>query len=233
MLTFKAPDTDAPADAALMAGMSEILPEGLRSTQVDSWWRTQSATMALLKHAYARMEEAERKIAEQEKIIRELEDLAATDPLTGLMNRRGFEKFFGHEASRIARKNSPGALLVLIDLDLFKEINDLHGHQAGDNCLTEVAEILLGSIRISDGAARLGGDEFALLLTHAEPGKLAERVQIVRDRLDEISVDFNGACLDFSASIGTAILGDTTDFAAAYDAADKALYADKARRKRK
>ena len=145
-------------------------PEALRKS-ADGWWRTQSATMALLKHAYGQIGASEKRIAEQDRRIRELEDLAATDPLTGLMNRRGFEKFFELEQARIRRGHSPGALFVLIDLDRFKPINDTYGHLAGDECLKLVSAKLLQSIRMLDGAARLGGDEFTLLLTQLDPDK--------------------------------------------------------------
>ena len=67
-----------------------------------------------------------------EKKIRELEELALTDPVTGLMNRRGFEQFFAREHARMRRHETPGSVLLLFDLDKFKEINDTHGHQAGD-----------------------------------------------------------------------------------------------------
>src|ERR1700721_1133923 len=89
-------------------------PEELNKS-AEGWWRTQSATMALLKHAYSLVNASEKRIAEQDRRIRELEDLAATDPLTGLMNRRGFEKFFEVEQARIRRQHSPGALFILID----------------------------------------------------------------------------------------------------------------------
>lgn len=197
----------------------------------DSNWRTQETTLAMLKLAYDQIETAERMIADQEKRIRQLEDLAATDPMTGLMNRRGFETFFAHEHARIRRHNSPGALLALIDLDRFKQINDTHGHQAGDACLKLAAEYVLKSIRIVDGAARFGGDEFALLLTQTDPEKAMVRIYQVKDMLDSMHLDWQGVRLSFGASIGTAPIGEDSAWEAAYMAADKALYADKSARK--
>ena len=132
-------------------------------------------TQALLRDALARLQAAEQIIAAQEKTIRELEDIASTDLLTGLMNRRGLESFFEQELSRMRRGTSEGAVLVMIDLDGFKAINDTYGHKAGDECLKEVATQLLNSIRISDGAARFGGDEFAILLTQTDPKKVLSR----------------------------------------------------------
>ena len=193
--------------------------------------RAQSTTIALLKDAYDQIEEAERRIADYEKRIRELEDLASTDPMTGLMNRRGFEKFFDHELARIRRHHSPGALFVLIDLDGFKPLNDLFGHQAGDACLKLVGEKLLKSIRIVDGAARFGGDEFALLLTQTAPDKAMLRVRQVQAMLNDVDFAWQGNRLHFGASVGTAGVSADIDYAAVYQAADRALYADKKARK--
>src|SRR5690606_27008570 len=109
------------------------------SACVDSWWRTHSATMALLKHTCAQMEEAEQLIAKQEARIRQLENLADTDCLTGLLNRRGFERLYAREQACMQRRGNCGAIFVLVDLDAFKSINDSCGHLAGDTCLRMVA----------------------------------------------------------------------------------------------
>ncbi len=200
---------------------------------VESWWRAQSTAMALLNQAHEKIEESERIIAEQEKRIRQLEDLAATDPLTGLMNRRGFETFFDHELARIRRGNSPGALMVLIDLDRFKTINDTYGHLAGDACLNIVAANLMSSIRFVDGAARFGGDEFALLLTQTDPEKALVCVEKIRDVLNKITLNWEGRELHFGASLGVAALDTKSDYKTAYTAADAGLYADKNARQKK
>jgi diguanylate cyclase (GGDEF)-like protein len=206
-------------------------PEDLKKS-ADGWWRTQSATIALLKHAYSQIGDAERRIAEQDKRIRELEDLAATDPLTGLMNRRGFEKFFELEQARIRRQHSPGALFILIDLDLFKPINDTYGHLAGDACLQMVSKKLLQSIRMLDGAARLGGDEFALLLTQLDPEKTSAYLDKFRHLLDSVSLEWQGKKIDFGASIGTALVTADSAYTDVYNGADASLYASKKDRKR-
>lgn len=207
-------------------------PEELKKS-ADGWWRTQSATMALLKHAYSLIGASEQRIAEQEKRIRQLEDLAATDPLTGLMNRRGFEKFFEHELARIRRQHSPGALFVLIDLDRFKEINDTHGHLAGDACLQLVGEKLLQSVRMLDGAARFGGDEFSLLLTQVEPEKSMFDLQKIRHNLNEMTLNWQGKKLRFGASLGVEAVTADSEYTSVYQAADTNLYADKQRRREK
>ena len=204
-------------------------PEILKKS-ADGWWRTQSATMALLKHAYSLVGASEKRIAEQDRLIRQLEDLAATDPLTGLMNRRGFEKFFELEQARIRRLHSPGALFVLLDLDHFKPINDTYGHLAGDACLQLVSKQLLQSIRMLDGAARLGGDEFVLLLTQLDPDKAMFHLEKIRLLLDKISLDWEGEKIDFGASVGAELVNADSSYTEAYHAADSNLYANKKKR---
>jgi diguanylate cyclase (GGDEF)-like protein len=209
-----------------------VTPEDLKRSS-EGWWRTQSATMALLKHAYSQIGASEKRIAEQDKRIRELEDLAATDPLTGLMNRRGFEKFYEVEQARIGRKHSPGALFILVDLDLFKPINDTYGHQAGDACLVAVAKKLLQSIRMLDGAARLGGDEFALLLTQLDPENAAIHLEKIRTLLHETSIDWQGHKISVGGSVGVAPVTADSLYDDVYTVADKSLYADKKKRRRR
>lgn len=197
----------------------------------DGWWRTQSATMALLKHAYSLIDDAEKKLAEQDRRIRQLEELAASDPLTGLLNRRGFERFFEMEQARIRRQHSPGALLMLIDLDKFKHINDAFGHRAGDECLNIVGKKLMQSTRVLDGVARFGGDEFAVLLTQIAPETALQHLDKIRQVLGSSSLAWEGEQLHFGASVGAALITGDGTFAEAYDAADKSLYDDKKSRR--
>jgi diguanylate cyclase (GGDEF)-like protein len=196
--------------------------------------RLHSTTTALLHDAQDRLGAAQKLIATQEKRIRELEALAVTDSLTGLMNRRGFDGFFTQERARQRRndKKSAGCLL-LIDLDLFKDINDTHGHDAGDACLREVAEILSRNLRLLDGIARFGGDEFAVLLTDTDMEKAAGRIALLRAELNRIEVKYNGTTLRLGASLGVAAVDTKTAYADLYRTADRALYTDKLERRRR
>jgi diguanylate cyclase (GGDEF)-like protein len=90
--------------------------------------------------------------------------MARVDALTGLGNRRAFDEVLGAEIARARRAGSPLTLL-LGDLDRFKELNDRHGHLAGDRCLKEVAAVFRDTIRLQDRCFRWGGDEFAAVLT--------------------------------------------------------------------
>ena len=105
--------------------------------------------------------------------ITELRRMASRDPLTDALNRRAFDI----ELERCAASGRPGALLVL-DLDGFKEINDAHGHHAGDELLRGTADAIAGRLRRGDVLARLGGDEFAVLLPQAATMDHAARVAV-------------------------------------------------------
>jgi diguanylate cyclase (GGDEF)-like protein len=114
-----------------------------------------------------------------ERLLRELRRAASTDPLTGLLNRRAFEDRLGAEMARANRTGEPFAL-VLADADRLKELNDRHGHAAGDAALVALARALRSDLRAEDTVARIGGDEFAILL----PGSGAFAAQDVATRLE-------------------------------------------------
>jgi diguanylate cyclase (GGDEF)-like protein len=193
--------------------------------------RLSSSLAVMLKHSHDQLEEAERTINRHEKRIRELEALAATDSLTGLMNRRAFEKALEQEVSRIQRGNSPGAVLVMIDLDRFKGINDTLGHSAGDACLKELAQKLNGLVRLTDAAARMGGDECALLFTHTTAEKLGARLSKIRGELSGLSFEWQDLRVPFAASAGWCEITEGTTATQAVIVADEDLYRQKASRK--
>jgi diguanylate cyclase (GGDEF)-like protein len=202
----------------------------------DQWnsneqWDSKGEALVLLHHANARIMLAEERIAAQEKKIKELESLASSDALTGLLNRRGFENFFTQELGRTRRHNTFGSVMLLIDLDKFKEINDTHGHQAGDACLKLVAECLQKNIRNVDAAARIGGDEFAVMLSHTDPEKAANCVHQLKRALNALHTEWNGSAIRLGASVGIRHVSDTCSFQTVYLAADKALYNDKNNRR--
>ena len=210
---------------------SPDLNQRLRDLMVDDQWHRQGETLILLHHANAQLLQAEQRLAEQAIKLQELESLASTDAMTGLLNRRGFEAFFAQELERTRRHNTFGSVLLVIDLDKFKLINDTYGHQAGDACLRQVGECLMKHIRSVDAAARIGGDEFAVLLSHTDPEKAANCVHQIRNALNGMHVTWGDITLKIGASVGLKYVSDSTNFDAAYHAADKALYNDKKARK--
>lgn len=106
-------------------------------------------------------------IQERKKLQQELEMLATTDTLTGLSNRREFNNAVGRELRRAERYAAPLSLIFL-DIDYFKRINDMHGHQAGDAVLRRFADLIRGQVREQDILARWGGEEFALLCPNTD-----------------------------------------------------------------
>ena len=141
-------------------------------------------------------------ITERRRLEKELRHLADHDPLTGLVNRRGLESELERQLARVERYGDRGALLVL-DLDHFKTVNDTLGHEAGDQLIVSVAEILTERLRSSDIVARLGGDEFAVLLPEADL-EAAEAVarQLVTDVHDHAIVSGGQMPRHVTASIG-------------------------------
>lgn len=106
---------------------------------------------------------AEMRIAELEKALAEAREAAFTDPLTGALNRRGFDKAAKREMSR-SQRNASRFALAYIDLDNFKQLNDSLGHEAGDNVLVHLVDLLHKSMRPTDVLCRFGGEEFVLML---------------------------------------------------------------------
>lgn len=197
----------------------------------DGWERSMGATLALLKQAHDMIEHAEDVIFSQEKRIRQLEKAATTDELTGMLNRRGFYDAFNGEIERCSRGLVKGGLLVLIDLDNFKNINDTHGHLAGDAALRLVGRTLRAEIRAMDAAARLGGDEFVLLLSHATKSDAAARAQNIGWKLNNLSLAWYGEEIPVRASLGLKGFGAGDTAEAIFSAADAGLYEQKEARK--
>lgn len=185
------------------------------------------AALNLLKQAEKSLASAQEQLRTQAERIAHLEAIATTDELTGLNNRRGFFTQFHKELDRTQRGLSEGGLLILIDLDNFKAINDTHGHQAGDAALKLVATTLAADIRTMDTAARLGGDEFVLLLANTDRTKAAARARDLVGRLNALSLVWYGAEIPVRASLGLREYkgGDTAE--RIFSDADAAMYEDK------
>jgi len=158
-----------------------------------------------------------------------LRRLATRDELTGLANRREYDRIMGEEEER-ARRFGQRLGLVVLDIDLFKSINDTHGHAAGDAVLKEVARRIAGAIRNVDRAARIGGEEFALVLVQSDRGAALEvaRRAIAAVAQSPVSAGV-GLHLRVTISAGVAELpSDASGAAGLFASADRALYAAKA-----
>lgn len=187
----------------------------------------------LLRSAYTAIETAENTIANQNERIKRLEGLLTTDELTGLTNRRGFMDALAGETDRMNRGQSEGGLLIMIDLDRFKALNDTYGHAAGDEALRVVGQYLKSQIRDMDTAARLGGDEFVLLFPNTNKTKTFKRAQALRAGLNALTFDFNGKTLPIHGSLGLKDYLPGSKINDIIHQADLALYEDKKSRKEK
>jgi diguanylate cyclase (GGDEF)-like protein len=167
-----------------------------------------------------------REIGRRAEAEDKLEELATTDALTGLKNRRKFDTEIDIEWRRATRQQLPLALLI-IDADHFKAYNDTFGHQAGDEVLIGIAICISDSVRrAGDCAARYGGEEFAVLL----PGLTSEKAIVVAETIRLKVLQWSGDSTVTTVSIGVASLTPvlTMEWSEFVNAADKALYAAKA-----
>ena len=154
--------------------------------------------------------------------VREAEARAATDPLTGLPNRRYFDEFCGLLARRRRAGDAVGVLMI--DIDRFKSLNDRHGHGIGDEVLKAVAGAIAAAVRDDDVPARVGGEEFAVLLRNPADGVANEVGERVRRSVG--ALDLRGHGVDrVSVSVGVAVAqGADEPIGRIVDRADRALY---------
>ena len=163
-----------------------------------------------------------------EKSLQRVEEVAATDPLTGLYNRRHFGKLLEQlfsESQRYAKDLS----CVMIDLDGYKQINDAYGHQTGDQLLIAAGKVISANLRKMDVAARYGGDEFVLLLPHASGEEAAGVASRIRDEFRQAStvVLRRNEPATMSVGIGSARSDEPASTDHLIASADSALYRSK------
>jgi diguanylate cyclase (GGDEF)-like protein/PAS domain S-box-containing protein len=225
------------AEAAL-----EALAAGESPVRTEFHWRTREGELRLIEWSNTvligpdgsvthvvgtgidvtetRQWEAERSAAEER-----LRHIADHDALTGLYNRRRFEQELDRHIVHGRRYGMDGALLV-IDLDGFKQVNDGHGHRAGDRVLAAVAGVLRKRLRESDILARFGGDEFAVLMPHGGAAEAAELANLV---VNAVRREVSTPAGPLDASVGYALFEDATiSSSEVLSRADDAMYADKA-----
>ena len=160
-------------------------------------------------------------VTERRRQERRMERLATTDALTGLANRRAFMARLDAELAQIARGGA-GGMLMMLDLDHFKRINDGHGHAAGDAVLVHLAQLLREQLRRGDVAARLGGEEFAVLVPQTAPHDAVALAERLRVALEHSQIDIGSGFIQVTASLGLSPLeGDAVGVLAR---ADVALY---------
>jgi diguanylate cyclase (GGDEF)-like protein len=167
--------------------------------------------------------------ASLEKLNRTLERLAMQDGLTGLANRRQFDVTLSNEFSR-ARRHVSALALIMMDVDCFKQYNDIYGHAAGDECLRTISRVIrdMTARRPGDLAARYGGEEIAVLLPNADVAHAVAIADKIRSAICDLEIEHSGAPAGFiTISAGVAARVPTRDTDEATElilAADKALY---------
>lgn len=156
----------------------------------------------------------------------ELERVVERDTLTPLYNRRYFINALNDRLKRLERYGTR-SVLVFVDVDGLKSVNDTHGHGAGDFALIHVAELLSANIRTTDIVARIGGDEYAIILEELSKEEAQAKVEALKQAIARTPCEFNGAKLEFGASFGMAVmmLSDTEETLMAR--ADADMYANK------
>jgi diguanylate cyclase (GGDEF)-like protein len=169
-----------------------------------------------------------RALEEAQRRIQELEAIADIDELTGVLNRRGFLREL-RRASSYGERYGVAVTVGLVDLDLFKHVNDTHGHGAGDAALVATARFLTQNVRASDVVARIGGDEFAVILWHAEESQAGAKLDALMAELARLPVTWRGRTLPVRASAGHAPLIPGQPAEDALELADRRLYAAKGR----
>ena len=170
--------------------------------------------------------ELEITLRELSETNQELEKMNTTDSLTGLRNRRYFDKKYLAEVRR-SRREQTELSVAMIDIDHFKSINDKYGHVIGDECIRQVAEILQQSLkRPSDDACRYGGEEFALILPNTSQTGAKQLVESMRSSIENLTVNTALGEVNFTISAGvcTAVIQREEQEKILLESADTALY---------
>jgi diguanylate cyclase (GGDEF)-like protein/PAS domain S-box-containing protein len=163
-------------------------------------------------------------VTEQRKMEDELRTLASTDPLTGASNRRQFMARLSEEFERCKRYNTSLVLLSL-DIDHFKRINDTYGHPSGDDVLKELVALCMSTLRTTDLFGRVGGEEFQAALTQTRIGAGENTAERLRRRVEHCEVKTHDQTITFTISIGvTALAPDDESIEGLLKRADDALY---------
>jgi diguanylate cyclase (GGDEF)-like protein len=180
-------------------------------------------TVARLKTALADVADRQAQLVSYQKQLEAMNmvlvEQSATDPLTGLKNRRAFDRIMNEQSSRTERSHAPLALAI-IDVDNFKSFNDEFGHVAGDEALQQVALVLQSHARTYDYVARYGGEEFALILPDTSP----DAALVVAQRVCKAIESFNWNLRPITISVGVATTTTAMGSMNIVERADKALY---------
>lgn len=210
------------------SGMMVAKPSQKTSSTTDSTlWPMVQFGVETIRSLEEQVQYLKKELKHRNERIKTLENISNTDEMTQILNRRGFYNAMDKEMDRLDRNPSETSLLLMIDLDNFKTINDTYGHDCGDMALKLVADTLQNTIRRMDITARLGGDEFVVLLSQAKTEKTLDRVQDLARKLNSLILKYDGHTIQISASVGIQPLRKGDSFEMAMAQADKEMYKKK------
>jgi len=193
-----------------------ILDEALRETgELRSDHSTRLAREEVMR--------AEHRIEELKREMEELRGLIHVDHLTGAMNRGGLDQAFRRETAHADRHDTPLSI-ALIDIDNFKTLNDVHGHQAGDAALVHLSQIMMKSLRPGDSLVRFGGEEFLILFPHSVLEQAKKALRRLQDELARLPFTYQGKTLGLTFSAGITVRKPGEAQASVIGRADQALY---------
>lgn len=217
--TGSATSASAPRQIDDTVNVSTIPPEEMTP-------RVQRAIMSLMEE----VDKLRRELDHTQRRLREMEDVADTDALLPVPNRRAFVRELNRMISFAERYGAPSTLMF-IDLNDMKQINDRYGHEAGDKALFHVARLLSENVRGTDVIGRLGGDEFGVILAQADENVGADKAASLAKLIASHPLTLGSETIDMSLAYGTYTFrsGDQPDDA--LDKADRAMYENKKEQK--
>ena len=177
-----------------------------------------------------KLDDTNRDLSRTKESLSELERLVDVDCLAPIANRRAFMRRLAWAITMHERYSHPSTILYF-DINDFKDINDTHGHAAGDLAIRHVSHILSSAMRESDFLARIGGDEFAIIMYYASEDAAKMRGAKIAEKLKATPFVFNGKAVHVSAAYGTYTVHSGDDAETALSAADMSMYVDKRRGK--
>ncbi len=204
------------ADLRLLAWQTQQVARGDFSQRVDFMGELSDSFNLMVEVLAANREELLRK-------NRELETVSQTDPLTGLLNRRGVEELFQRETYRARRSRRTFAVMIA-DIDHFKRVNDTYGHDAGDAVIVEVAKILKGHARGWDLCARWGGEEFLTVLVETDLPQAVAVAERTRLGVASAAISHNGESIPVTISAGVSVYREEEDVAVCIKRSDACMY---------
>ena len=204
-----------------LANQFNSLHEQLTRTNLALQSKIESADKKLIQNN----EQLKLQSEELIKINEEFRKLAITDPLTGLFNRRYFERAMKDELA-LALRHGDKHCVLLIDIDNFKNINDTYGHLEGDRVLQKFADTLKGQLRAADILSRMGGEEFVVLCKRVQQGNALSIAEKFRKKIEAMTIVIGADTVRITASIGVAVLpkGPDDTIEEILGEADEALY---------